>query len=76
MIKSKLGYGMTTVDLNKLDKLIEEAIMIVGTNYGYVLDYVADKIEAGSYSTALKINAKKRSSYFRMHINDIVEAHM
>lgn len=74
MIKSTSGPGMNSQDLNKLNSLIDEAITIVGTDYGLVLDYVTNKIEAGGYSTALKLNAKKHTSYFRMHIHEIVEA--
>lgn len=76
MIKNKLGPGMNANDLKLFNILIEEALTIVGTDYGLVMDYVADKIEAGGYSTALKMNAKQKTNYFRMHINQIVEANM
>lgn len=73
MIRSRLGPGMVVSDVRVLDNMISEAVLIVGRNYSYVLDYVCTKIMNGEYSSALKANAIKKSSWFRMHIQNMLD---
>ena len=73
MIKSKLGPGLVVRDVKLLESIIDEAITVVGTDYGMVLEYVSDKIVNGHYSDALKSNALRKGSWYRKKISDTLE---
>lgn len=70
MIKTKLGPGMVSSDKHDLDRVIDEAVLVVGANYSYAFDYITSKIIRGDYSSALKANAIKKSSWIRYYVKD------